>query len=156
LHNDNIYSDLDAVILKAIEIKQNGMVEPIYVGLSNSLEDPLNKSIENSNRLIDATDLFFKEVNLHYYKIGYQEGVNETSIKIAKNLLDVLSIEEISTATSLTIDEIKKIKGASIHQPLAPILVSLFIFTIYINPLTLKSPHKLSLQFFLCNHHSTP
>lgn len=109
LTNNNINKDLDAAILKAVKIKKNGGVNSLYVGLSNSIEDPINKTVENSNRIIDAIDLVFKEAYLYYYKIGYQEGINETRLRIAKNLLDVLSIEEIVKATGLTIEEVKKL-----------------------------------------------
>jgi len=47
-----IIIDTNKVIKKAIEIKKHGGVGKIYVKLSNSPQDPLNKAIQKSNELI--------------------------------------------------------------------------------------------------------
>lgn len=38
------------------------------------------------------------------------EGKKEKAIEIAKNLLDILSVEMIAKKTGLTLDEVKKLK----------------------------------------------
>lgn len=100
MSNDNIDEKLDVAILKATEITKNKGVEPLYDELSNSPEDPINKSISYSNRIIDAINFVFTEYDIY-----------KTRLQIAKNLLDVLSIEEIAKATGLTIEEVKKLAG---------------------------------------------
>ena len=52
-----------------------------------------------------------RKTNNTFKEIGRREGVQTTSIQIAKNLLNMkMSLEDISKATGLTIEEIKNLK----------------------------------------------
>ena len=69
-------------------------------------------AFEKNNELEDAK----KEGIEKGKSIGFEEGkiigIKEKEIEIAKNLLNMkMSIEDISKATSLTIEEIEKLKS---------------------------------------------
>jgi hypothetical protein len=49
----NYTFSLSESIKKAVNIKNSGGIPPLYVKLSNSLQDPLNKTREKSNQLIN-------------------------------------------------------------------------------------------------------
>lgn len=66
-----------------------------------------------ANKFLDGKDLEKVKEELKMTELGkslIEEGKKEKAIEIAKELLDILSIELIAKKTGLTIEEVKKLK----------------------------------------------
>lgn len=64
-------------------------------------------------KFLSGKDLEKVKEELRVTELGkslMDEGKKEKAIEIAKNLLDILSVEMIAKKTGLTLDEVKKLK----------------------------------------------
>ena len=66
-----------------------------------------------ANKFLDEVDLERVKEELRVTEIGrslIEEGKKEKAIEIAKELLDILSVEMIAKKTGLTLEEVEKLK----------------------------------------------
>lgn len=66
-----------------------------------------------ASKFLNGKDLERVKGELRMTELGrslMQEGEKKKAIEIARNLLDILSIEMIAKKTGLTLDEVKKLK----------------------------------------------
>ena len=109
--SDKLYLYLSMIIANSKErreiIRNNGdeIMEDFSEKLMNMNEDEYYKgwlSLEEDNALMDK---------IEGMEIGKEQGREEANLSIAKNLLEMgMSVEDISKATNLSIEEIEKLK----------------------------------------------
>ena len=82
-----------------------------FVNGKLNIDEEEKKAYENKCILEDAIEDAKENGYSSGYDSGKSDGISNEKINIAKNLLSMnMTLEDISKATCLTIDEIKKIK----------------------------------------------
>ena len=88
--------------------KENKEIERAINTLDFISEDPKERERHNSIVMAEYNRLTSQH---NFYKAGRQEGIQEKSIEISKELLKIkMPIEQIIQITKLTREEIEKIK----------------------------------------------